>query len=43
MPVEIPAEALALRSLVKADQRLELFLDVVPVSAPGPVGFQNGA
>jgi NADPH:quinone reductase-like Zn-dependent oxidoreductase len=36
MPVEIPAEALQLRSLVKADQTLELSLDMVPVSAPGP-------
>src|ERR1700685_3688077 len=36
MSTEIPAEALQLRSLVRADQILELFLDVVPVSAPGP-------
>jgi NADPH:quinone reductase len=36
MSAEIPAEALALRSLVRADQVLELFLDMVPVSAPGP-------
>jgi NADPH:quinone reductase-like Zn-dependent oxidoreductase len=36
MSAEIPAEALQLRSLVRADQTLELFLDVVPVSAPGP-------
>jgi NADPH:quinone reductase len=33
---EIPAEALQLRSLVRADQMLELFLDMVPVSGPGP-------
>src|SRR6516225_9899217 len=36
MSAEIPAEALALRSLVRADQTLELFLDVVPVPEPGP-------
>jgi len=36
MSVEIPAEALQLRSLVRADQTLELFLDMVPVPAPGP-------
>src|SRR5579863_3435711 len=36
MSAEIPAEALALRSLVRADQVLELFLDMVPVSEPGP-------
>jgi NADPH:quinone reductase-like Zn-dependent oxidoreductase len=36
MSVEIPAEALQLRSLVRADQTLELFLDPVPVSPPGP-------
>ncbi len=36
MPAQIPAEALQLRSLVRADQTLELFLDVVPVSEPGP-------
>ena len=36
MPAEIPAEALQLRSLVRADQTLELFLDMVPVSEPGP-------
>jgi NADPH:quinone reductase-like Zn-dependent oxidoreductase len=36
MPAEIPAEALQLRSLVRPDQTLELFLDMVPVSAPGP-------
>src|SRR5690349_21562100 len=36
MSAEIPAEALQLRSLVRADQTLELFLDVVPVPAPRP-------
>jgi NADPH:quinone reductase len=36
MSAEIPAEALQLRSLVRADQTLELFLDPVPVPAPGP-------
>ncbi len=36
MSAEIPAEALQLRSLVRADQTLELFLDNVPVSAPRP-------
>lgn len=36
MSAEIPAEALQLRSLVRADQSLELFLDVVPVPEPGP-------
>src|SRR5689334_20113317 len=36
MSAEIPAEALALRSLVRADQTLELFLDVVPLPRPGP-------
>ena len=36
MSAEIPAEALALRSLVRADQILELFLDMVPMSEPGP-------
>src|SRR5579863_1212717 len=36
MSAEIPAEALQLRSLVRADQTLELFLDPVPVSEPGP-------
>ena len=36
MSAEIPAEALQLRSLVRADQTLELFLDLVPVPAPGP-------
>ena len=36
MPMEIPAEALQLRSLVRADQTLELSLDMVPVPVPGP-------
>ena len=36
MSAEIPAQALQLRSLVRADQTLELFLDTVPVPAPGP-------
>ncbi|HTX25766.1 MAG TPA: hypothetical protein VME19_01970 [Streptosporangiaceae bacterium] len=36
MSPDIPAEALHLRSLVRADQTLELFLDMVPVSEPGP-------
>jgi len=36
MSEEIPAEALALRSLVRADQMLELFLDMVPLPQPGP-------
>jgi NADPH:quinone reductase-like Zn-dependent oxidoreductase len=35
MSAEIPAEALQLRSLVRADQMLELFLDMVPVPEPG--------
>src|SRR6201987_1124424 len=36
MSAEIPAEALQLRSLVRGDQTLELFLDLVPASQPGP-------
>src|ERR1700751_3364726 len=36
MSAQIPAEALQLRSLVRADQMLELFLDVVPLPRPGP-------
>jgi NADPH:quinone reductase len=36
MSAEIPAEALALRSLARADQTLELSLDTVPVAEPGP-------
>src|SRR5260370_26783042 len=36
MSAEIPAEAIQLRSLVRADQMLELFLDMVRGSEPGP-------
>jgi NADPH:quinone reductase len=36
MSAEIPAAALQLRSLVRADQTLELFLDLLPVSEPRP-------
>jgi NADPH2:quinone reductase len=36
MSTEIPEKALQLRSLVKADQTLELFLDAVDVPTPGP-------
>jgi NADPH:quinone reductase len=36
MAAQIPAEALQLRSLVRADQTLELSLDTVPVPEPGP-------
>src|ERR1700755_2001859 len=36
MSAQIPAEALQLRSLVRADQMLELFLDLVPMPEPGP-------
>jgi NADPH:quinone reductase len=36
MAAQIPATALQLRSLVRADQTLELSLDTVPVPAPGP-------
>jgi NADPH:quinone reductase len=36
MPAEIPATALQLRSLVTADQTVELFLDEVEVPEPGP-------
>ena len=36
MSAQIPAEALQLRSLVRADQMLKLFLDMVPVPEPGP-------
>jgi NADPH:quinone reductase-like Zn-dependent oxidoreductase len=36
MASEIPAEALQLRSLVRAENILELFLDTVPVAEPGP-------
>src|SRR5215472_4495201 len=35
MAAEIPAEALQLRSLVRADQTLELSVDTVPVPEPG--------
>jgi NADPH:quinone reductase len=36
MAAEIPAEALQLRSLVRAEHVLELFLDTVAVVEPGP-------
>ena len=36
MSTEIPAAALQLRSLVKADQTVELFLETVEVPEPGP-------
>jgi NADPH:quinone reductase len=36
MVAEIPAEALQLRSLVRAESMLELFLDTVAVAEPGP-------
>jgi hypothetical protein len=36
MLTEIPAAALQLRSLVKADQTVELFLETVEVPEPGP-------
>jgi NADPH:quinone reductase len=36
MPAETPATSLQLRSLVKADQTVELFLDPVEVPEPGP-------
>jgi NADPH:quinone reductase-like Zn-dependent oxidoreductase len=36
MAAEIPAEALQLRSLVRAENMLELFLDTVAVAEPGP-------
>jgi NADPH:quinone reductase len=36
MTAEIPAEALQLRSLVRAENMLELFLDTVAVAEPGP-------
>jgi NADPH:quinone reductase len=36
MAAQIPAEALQLRSLVRADKTLELSLDTVPVPEPGP-------
>jgi NADPH2:quinone reductase len=36
MPTQIPASALQLRSLVKADQTVELFLETVEIPEPGP-------
>jgi NADPH:quinone reductase len=36
MPTQIPATALQLRSLVTADQTVELFLETVEVPEPGP-------
>jgi len=36
MPAEIPATSLQLRSLVTADQTVQLFLDEVEVPEPGP-------
>jgi NADPH:quinone reductase len=36
MPAEIPATALQLRSLVGADQKVELFLEAVEIPEPGP-------
>ncbi len=36
MTAQLPARALQLRSLVKADQTVELFLETVEVPAPGP-------
>jgi NADPH:quinone reductase len=36
MAAEIPAEALQLRSLVRAENMLELFLETVAVAEPGP-------
>ena len=36
MAAQIPAEALQLQSLVRADQTLELSLATVPVPEPGP-------
>lgn len=36
MSIEVPDDALQLRSLVRADQVLELFLDTVDVPSPGP-------
>jgi len=36
MPAEIPVTALQLRSLVTADQKVELFLEEVEVPEPGP-------
>ena len=36
MPTQIPATALQLRSLVRADQMVEMFLETVDVPQPGP-------
>src|SRR5271166_1166033 len=36
MATQTPAEALQLRSLVTADQTVQLFLEAVDVPAPGP-------
>ena len=36
MAAEIPAEALQLRSLVRSENMLELFLDTVAIAEPGP-------
>jgi NADPH2:quinone reductase len=36
MPEQTPSEGLQLRSLVRADQVLEVFLETVPVPEPGP-------
>ena len=36
MSTQVPATSLQLRSLVKADQRVELFLEAVDVPEPGP-------
>jgi NADPH2:quinone reductase len=36
MSIEVPDKTLQLRSLVRADQVLELFLDTVDVPSPGP-------
>jgi NADPH:quinone reductase len=36
MPAEIPATVLQLRSLVRADQAVELFLEAVELPEPGP-------
>ena len=36
MSIDVPDKALQLRSLVRADQVLELFLDTVDVPSPGP-------
>ena len=36
MSIEVPDKARQLRSLVRSDQVLELFLDTVDVPSPGP-------